>query len=54
VLDGRLEALAHVRREEARVDLGPELRPVRPQPLERLYENGSGSTASGILISGGP
>jgi hypothetical protein len=54
VLDGLLEALAHVRRERARVSFGPELGPVGRQPLDRRYENGSGSTALGILISGGP
>ena len=53
-VDSRLEALAHVGRQHARIDFGPELRPVGRQLLQRVYENGSGSTALGILISGGP
>jgi hypothetical protein len=54
VHDRRLEALGQVGRESARVGFGPELGPLGGQPLQRLYENGSGSTALGILISGGP
>jgi hypothetical protein len=54
VLDRGRIPLAHVRRQLARIALGPELSPVGRQSLQRLYENGSGSTALGILISGGP